>query len=360
MAIATGGRRSRAARCAAVAAVLGASLLAGATAQGAGAARPKPASPVTLAAVGDTILGTTPQLPSQPGRYLDRVRRQLRADVVFGNLEGTLTDASASKCGGSSGGSCFAFRNPPRFARALAASGFTVMNDANNHFGDFGSAGEADTVRALHDAGIAQTGRPGEIAYERVEGTTFAFLGFAPYGNTASLLDLGAARALIGKAARRADVVVVAIHAGAEGTGAQHVTGHTEHYLGENRGNPERFAMAAVRAGADLVLGSGPHVLRGMQLYRGRLIAYSLGNFAGFHNFDTSGVLGDSAILRVRLSGTGRLLGGRVVPVALRGPGRPTPGGSAIRLIRKLSHADFGASGVKLGGRGRLLLAGRR
>ena len=97
-----------------------------------------------------------------------------------------------------------------------------------------------------------------------------------------------------------------------------------------------------------------------MQLYRGRLIAYSLGNFCGFHNFDTSGVLGSSAILRVRLTTQGHLLGARVVPVALRGPGRPAPGGDAIRLIRKLSRADFGASAVKLGGRGRLLLAGRR
>ncbi len=322
-------------------------------------AAPRPPRTISLAAVGDTMLGSTPELPARPGRYLDRVRRELRADVVFGNLEGTLTGSSGSgKCGGPSGGSCFAFRAPPRFARALAGAGFTVMNDANNHFGDFGRAGEADTVRALHRAGIAQTGRPGQIAFRRVDGTRIAFLGFAPYANTASLLDLGAARALIRRAARRAPLVVVAIHAGAEGVGAQHVSGHEEHYLGEDRGNPERFAKLAVRAGADLVLGSGPHVLRGMQLYRGRLIAYSLGNFCGFHNFDTGGVLGDSAILRLTLSPRGRLLAGRVDAVRLRGPGRPAPDPSraAVGLIRRLSRADFGASAVRLGGRGRILL----
>lgn len=321
-------------------------------------AAPAPAA-ITVAAVGDTMLGNAPQLPSQPGRYLDRVSRQLRGDVVFGNLEGTLTDvAGSSKCGGASSGTCYAFRAPPRFARDLRAAGFTAMNDANNHFGDFGVAGEDETVRALRRAGIARSGRPGEITVFRAHGTRVALLGFAPYANTSSLTDLPAARRLIHRAARRAPIAIVAIHAGAEGSGAQHVTGHEESYLGEDRGNPERFAHMAVRAGADLVLGSGPHVLRGMQLYRGRLIAYSLGNFCGFHNFDTSGVLGASAVLHVSLSPRGRFRAGRIASVRLEGPGRPAPDPSheGIRLIRRLSRADFGRSGVRVGGKGRILL----
>jgi poly-gamma-glutamate capsule biosynthesis protein CapA/YwtB (metallophosphatase superfamily) len=325
------------------------------------AAAPKVGKPVSITAVGDTMLGNTPQLPTEPGRYLNRVRPQLRGDVVFGNLEGTLTDASYStKCGGPSGGDCFAFRAPPRFGRNLAAAGFTVMSDANNHFGDFGSGGEADTVAALQRAGITPAGRPGEIAMTGVRGSKVAVLGFAPYANTASLLDLGAARALIRKAARIAPIVVVAIHAGAEGTGAQHVGGE-EHYLGEDRGNPRRFARMAIRNGADLVLGSGPHVLRGAELYRGRLIAYSLGNFCGFHNFDTAGVLGASAILHVTLGPRGRLRAGRFTSVRLLGPGRPAPDPTheGARLVARLSRADFGAGAVRLGGRGRILLPGR-
>jgi hypothetical protein len=208
---------------------------------------PEPPRPgVTFAAVGDTMLGNSPELPADPGAYLDRLRRQLRGDVVFGNLEGTLTDvANSPKCGGPSGGDCFAFRAPPSYARHLAAAGFTVMNDANNHSYDFGQEGLSQTIAALHQAGIAQTGLPGEITVVKAGGKKVAVVGFAPYSLTASLLDLPAARKLIRRAARRAPIVVVAIHAGAEGSGAQHVTGAEEHYLGEDLG------QGAVRIGGN-------------------------------------------------------------------------------------------------------------
>jgi Bacterial capsule synthesis protein PGA_cap len=313
---------------------------------------------VTIAAVGDTMLGNTPELPADPGSYLDRVKGQLSGDVVFGNLEGTLTDVSDSpKCGGAPAGDCYAFRTPPSYARYLAAAGFTVMNDANNHSFDFGQTGLEQTIAALHRAGIAQDGLPGEVTVVKAGGEKVAFVGFAPYSTTASLLDLGAARALIRRAARRAEIVVVAIHAGAEGAGAQHVTGEEESYLGEDRGNPEAFAKMAVRAGADLVLGSGPHVLRGMEIYRGRLLAYSLGNFSGFHNFETSGVLGASAVLHVTLDPDGTFRSGRIASVRLVEAGQPVPdpSGEGARLIRRLSREDLGRSAVRIGGKGRIL-----
>jgi poly-gamma-glutamate capsule biosynthesis protein CapA/YwtB (metallophosphatase superfamily) len=316
-----------------------------------------PVKGISIVAVGDTMLGDTPELPSHPGTYLHRVSRLLRGDIVFGNLEGTLTNISASaKCAAGST-DCFAFRTPPRFARSLHSAGFTVMNDANNHFYDFGSGGEEDTVRALHRAGIAQTGRPGEITVLEADGTKVAFLGFAPYFNTAPLTDLPAARQLIRRASRRAAIVVCSIHAGAEGTRAQHVTGHEETYLGEDRGNPERFAQMAIRNGADLILGSGPHVLRGMQIYRHRLIAYSLGNFSGFHNFAIEGPLGASAVLRVSLSPHGRFRSGRIASVRLVDEGRPVPDrrDRGAGLIASLSREDFGRSGVRVGAKGRIL-----
>jgi hypothetical protein len=322
-------------------------------------AKPKKEEPgISFAAVGDTMLGNTPELPSDPGAYLDQVKRQLRGDVVFGNLEGTLTDVSSSpKCGGASSGTCFAFRTSPSYARHLAAAGFTVVNDANNHSFDFGQAGLDQTLAALRGAGIAQTGLPGEITVVKAGGERVAFLGFAPYSNTASLLDLGAARALIRKAARRAEIVVVAIHAGAEGSAAQHVTGGEETYLGEDRGNPRAFAQMAVRSGADLVLGSGPHVLRGMEIYRGRLIAFSLGNFSGFHNFDTAGVLGASAVLHATLDPDGAFRSGRIASVRLVEAGRPVPdpSGEGADLIRRLSREDLGKAAVRIGGKGRIL-----
>src|SRR5262249_1476894 len=169
-----------------------------------------------------------------------------------GNLEGSRPRVEASKCGSMHArkGQCFAFRDPPGYVRYLKHAGFTILNDANNHSFDFGAAGQAQTVRTIHAAGLAQTGRPGEITPRKARGLRVAFVAFAPYADTASLLDLPAARALIKRAARRASVVVVYMHAGAEGAAADHVTGHEEHYLGEDRGNPEAFAHMAIRAGA--------------------------------------------------------------------------------------------------------------
>jgi poly-gamma-glutamate capsule biosynthesis protein CapA/YwtB (metallophosphatase superfamily) len=313
---------------------------------------------ISFAAVGDTMLGNTPELPADPDSYLDPVKGQLTGDVVFGNLEGTLTDVSDSpKCGGAPSGSCYAFRMPPSYARYLAAAGFTVMNNANNHSYDFGQAGLEQTIAALTKAGIAHDGLPGKVTVLKAGGERVAFVGFAPYAQTASLLDLAAARRLIRYAAGRAPIVVVAIHAGAEGSDAQHVTGGEETYLGEDRGNPEAFAKMAIRAGADLVFGSGPHVLRGMEIYRDRLIAYSLGNFAGFHNFDTSGVLGASAILHVTVDKDGAFRSGRISSVRLVEAGQPAldSSGESADIIRELSREDLGKSAVRIGGDGRIL-----
>lgn len=316
-----------------------------------------PQHTVTIAAVGDTMLGSTPTLPASPETYFDQVEDQLSGDVVFGNLEGTLTEVSESpKCGEGST-ECFAFRAPPTFADSLHTAGFTVMNDANNHSYDFGEAGEEETVSALRRAGIAQDGLPGEITVVRANGLRVAFLGFAPYSNTASLTDLPAAAALVEKASRRADVVVCAIHAGAEGTEAQHLTGQEETYLGEDRGNPEEFAHMAIDAGADLILGSGPHVLRGMEIYRHRLIAYSLGNFSGFHNFTTEGALGQSVILHTTLGPAGEFRAGRLTSVRLIEAGQPAPdpSGAGAKLIASLSREDLGSGAVRVGSGGRLL-----
>jgi hypothetical protein len=319
------------------------------------AATPRPSAPpsgasVTLTAVGDMILGITPVLAPDPASYFEAVEPALThgAQIVFGNLEGTLTTSTASKCGATAHSACFAFRNPPRYARYFSKAGFSVLNDANNHSDDFGAAGQAQTVRAIHAAGMAQAGLPGEITRVKANGVPVAFVAFAPYGYTASLLDLPAARALIRQAARTARIVVVYMHAGAEGTDAAHVTGREESFLGEDRGNPEGFAHMAIDAGASLVIASGPHVLRGMQFYQGHLIAYSLGNFAGYHNFSIHGDLTMSVILRVRLSSSGRFEQARLYPVQLTGAGRPVPGGGAVAFVAGLSSADFGASAARI------------
>jgi hypothetical protein len=310
---------------------------------------------VTIAAVGDMILGNTPDLPPDPATYLAPVKPLLAsgAQIVFGNLEGTLTTAPGSKCSPKSAGkTCFAFRDPPDYVRYFAEAGFTVLNDANNHSMDFGPAGQAQTVQTIHAAGLAQTGLPGEITLVTANGTRVAFLAFAPYGYTASLLDLPAARALIQRARQEAPVVVVYMHAGAEGSDADHVTGQEEIFAGEDRGNPEAFAHQAIDAGASLVIASGPHVLRGMQFYHGHLIAYSLGNFAGYGNFGADGDLALSAILHVTLSATGQFEQARMYPLELSSQGQPTPGGDATTFVAQLSRSDFGSTAARISAAG--------
>ena len=224
-----------------------------------------------------------------------------------------------------------------------------MLNDANNHSFDFGAAGQAQTVRSIHAAGLAQTGLPGEITRVKAGGVTVAFVAFAPYPYTASLLDLPAARALIQQARRQAQLVVVYMHAGAEGAAADHVTGREETYLGEDRGNPEAFAHMAIDAGASLVIASGPHVLRGMQFYQGHLIAYSLGNFAGYGNFSVHGTMTMSAILQVTLSSSGRFeQGPPVLPSSSPAQGRPARGGGAAAFVGQLSAADFGRTAARI------------
>lgn len=313
------------------------------------AVRRTPQGVVAIVATGDIVMGSTPNLPPDGGSsFFSDVQTDLAGDVVLGNLEGTLSTGGGSKCGSAST-NCFAFQTPPSYARWLRQAGFTVMNLANNHAYDFGADGERQTMDALRGARLEWTGRPGQITVQKVGGIRVALLGFAPYPWAQSLTDIAAAKRLVRKAARRADVVVVTMHAGAEGSDREHVRG-AETFLGENRGDPKRFAHAVVDAGADLVVGHGPHVLRGMEWYKGRLIAYSLGNFAGYKVFALGGPLSTSAILRVTLRGDGRFETGRLVPTHLVGAGLPAidPAEAAHGVVRTLSREDFGRRAVKI------------
>jgi len=352
------GRARRAALSAALAlwlAAVGAALalwLAGAAPASAFLAHKPPApsrrhqapSSLTLQWVGDIALSTQRGLPPDGlAAALAPVRGLLRqGDATLGNLEGTLSVGGASKCGGIGGGTCFAFQAPPSTAGQLRSLGFDLVNQANNHSLDYGPSGRAQTVAALDAAGIAHTGFPGEITVLRIAGIRVAFLGFAPYSYDADLLDIPGAQALVERARRLAQLVIVIIHAGAEGVGALHTPYGTEYYLGEDRGDARAFAHAVIRAGAAVVFGSGPHVIRGIERYRGRLIAYSLGNFVGYHTLAGGGLLSESGILRVTLDLSGRVLAARWFSIVLSdGLPRPDPSNASARLVGPLSGVDF-------------------
>ena len=132
-------------------------------------------------------------------------------------------------------------------------------------------------------------------------------------------------------------------------SGATHVTGNEETYVGEDRGNAKAFAHAAIDDGADVVIASGPHVLRGLEFYQHHLIDYSLGNFANYHDFISGGTTSLSAILRVTVDANGTFVKAGFTSVVLSSIGQATidPANSAAHLVNQLSAADFGpAAGV--------------
>jgi hypothetical protein len=315
------------------------------------------ARPVRVAAVGDTVMGSLPYgLPPDGGASLfTSVKGLLRGDIVMGNLEGTLSTGGSSKCGSGSS-NCFAFHTPPSYAKWLRQAGFTVMNQANNHALDYGPEGQRETIAALTRVGIRNTGRPGTQAVQVVGRQRVAILGFAPYTWADSLTDIPRAKRRVRQAARTANIVIVTFHGGAEGSDRQHVPHGTETYLGEDRGNERAFTHAVIDAGADLVVGHGPHVLRGMEIYRKRLIAYSVGNFTGYAVFGLGGPLSESMVLQTSINPDGTFRSGRIRPVELVGEGVPSPGGSAISTVRSLSREDFGRSAPRVGADGTIRL----
>ena len=227
--------------------------------------------------------------------------------------------------------------------RVARLGGIDVANLANNHTYDYLAKGLRSTRKALESNEIAYTGLVDTVAIKEVDGVRIAFLGFAPYPWSPDLRDLEAAKKLVRAADKDADIVVVLMHAGAEGADKATTPQGAERAYGESRGDSRAFSHAVIDAGADLVLGSGPHVVRGMEEYEGRLIAYSLGNFAGWNNFNTSGRLRLSGLLTVRLAEDGRVLDGRWRSLKITGPGvpKPDPKNASAKLVRRLSEKDF-------------------
>ncbi|MEG4271718.1 MULTISPECIES: CapA family protein [unclassified Microcoleus] len=333
---------------------------------------PKPPSPaatkpaivpatVSIKAVGDMIPGTNypyNKLPAKKEMLLESVKPYLKgADILFGNFESTMTDHPySSKAGG--GRMLFAFRTPPSYAKIFKDVGFDILNIANNHSYDFNEQGFKDTIKNIDSNGMKAVGKRDQIVYQNVKGVNFAFIGFSNYGDVHnSLLELKAGAEVVKKAKQNADIVVISVHAGAEGTGALNVRNKTEFFYGENRGNMVLFSRTMIDAGADLILGHGPHVPRAMELYKGKLIAYSLGNFLGYRTLSTAGALGQSLILDVKMTPKGDFVSGKIIPVQLDGRGVPAVDNKfrTVGLIDRLTKSDFPNSGLIIDEKGQIL-----
>ncbi len=354
---------------------------------------PTPAAPraaVRLAFTGDINLGTLTLpsgVPPDSGRgLLDSAESALHGDLVVGNFEGVLGDSGTTyKC--SAEGRrvtpadtiapppdtvpprtsrskrrarpeppkmCYAFLTPPWLAPRLRDAGFTHLNLANNHAGDFGPDARDSSTAALRALGFRTYGPLGEIAIDTVRRgdsvTTVGLVGFTTYPFAYDLLDIPRSVAVVDSVRRLVDLLVVTFHGGAEGSRALHVPWVAESLGQEPRGELRSWAHAVVDAGADVVVGHGPHVLRGIELYHGRPIAYSLGNFLTYRGFNLSGPLGVTGVLQLELIPTEGLRRGRLVPMLQR-PGQgpaPDPGGEALDLVRELSAEDFPGTGARV------------
>jgi hypothetical protein len=258
-------------------------------------------------------------------------------DVVFGNMEGVLWDEDlppSKECKDPK--ACYVFRSPERYADLLADAGFTVMALANNHSGDWGDGGRRATMAALERNGIAYAGlaqteaRSATLVLE--SGIRIAVIGFSPNKGTLSINDPEGAASLVRSLAETHDVVVVSFHGGAEGSEYTALPKQRETFYGENRGDVYEFAHTVVDAGADVVLGHGPHVPRAVEVYAGRFIAYSLGNFWTYGRFNLRGPNGMAPVVDLELAADGRLLSARIHSARQEGRGGPRldPGGAAL------------------------------
>jgi gamma-polyglutamate biosynthesis protein CapA len=245
-----------------------------------------PDKAVRLHAVGDVSLGDHPLCVGfgthsrcrlqVPGFAFEQSAEVLRdADIVFGNLECTISES------GLRPGKLHSvqMRGHPAYVDGLSDAGFSVLNLANNHSMQHGEPAFQESVRLLSINGIAacglRDGTGGHAAHVDVTkgGLRTTFLGYSlrprQYFPQAPLYAEGRTEALLDdvRSARdRSDCVVVSLHWGTE-------------FIGRPAPDEVDLAHQIVRAGAQLVIGHHPHVLRGIERFQGAYIIYSLGNF---------------------------------------------------------------------------------
>ena len=310
----------------------------------------RPNDTLNITAVGDIMIGSaypsTTNLPPNDGiNSFKNVKDFLKGDIVFGNLEGCfLNSGKSTKCKDTIGNSCFAFRMPERYAGIIRDAGFNLLSIANNHVGDFGLKGRKKTVEILDSLNIAYAGLqsyPSTI-FEK-DSIKYAFCAFAPNENTVSINNLDSAKALVMELKKQANIVIVSFHGGAEGSRFEHVPRANEVFYKENRGNVYEFAHTVIDAGADVVLGHGPHVTRAVEVYKNKFIAYSLGNFCTYGMFNLKGVNGIAPLVQLKTTTTGDFISAKVISIRqdkLKGL-TLDPNNSAFEKLKSLTNTDF-------------------
>ena len=312
------------------------------------------ADTLSLIAVGDIMFGTNypgiGTLPPNDGKdLLNYFTTQLKdADISFGNSEGVFLDAGGIAKG--SGANVFCFREPRRYAKYFTDNGFDLLSVANNHVADFGVQGMQSTIATLKALPIKFAGLENyPTTIITVRKIKFGLAAFAPHKGCIQLNDYAAAIASVRELKKQCNIVLVSFHAGAEGRQATHVPRHTEIFMGQNRGNVYEFAHTMIDAGADIVIGHGPHVARAMESYKNKFIAYSLGNFCTYGMFSLEGVSGIAPLLKIYVNEKGDFIKGHISSIKQPGEGGPVPDNNhgAYKLIKSLTESDIPNSHLK-------------
>ncbi|MDR2776358.1 MAG: CapA family protein [Tannerella sp.] len=340
----------------------------GFTQQDASAVKPETAQDgemlISVIGTGDIMLGSNypsdAKLPVNDGKGLLREVKDILADadVAFGNLEGCFLDRGGHVK--SCNSKCYFFRMPDRYVDYLVEAGYDVMSIANNHAGDFGEPGRANTRKVLGDAGIHFAGQKETCETVRFEknGIKYGFVAFAPNTGTVSIKDIPNAQKLVSELEQDCDIVIVSFHGGAEGKTHNRVPKKTETFYGEDRGDVYAFSHAVIDAGADIVFGHGPHVARAAELYKDRFIIYSLGNFCTAGDFNISGISGYAPIVKVYTDKKGKFVKGQIYSAIQKDKTGPVTdvNHSAAKEIKRLTELDFPAVNIMISNEGAIEL----
>lgn len=277
------------------------------------------------------------------------------AQVLLLNVEGAVGEGATplDKCAGTTSG-CYALRMPLDAARAIRRvnpHAIVIANLANNHARDAGAEGLAETVRALRDAGVVVTGVDTLATIVATPaGDSIAVIGFSTSGGITDLRDLDAVRRHVSRAAASSRRVIVTMHLGAEGAGAQRTLDSTEKFMNGTRGNPVAFARTSTDAGAHLVIGHGPHVVRAIEWRDRALVIYSLGNLVTYGPFSHREPMRRGAVACATVDGRGLVREAVLRPTVQRAPGhvRADRSRRALHLADSLSRLDFPETGARI------------
>lgn len=271
---------------------------------------------LTISMVGDIMMGTTfpvNKLPENGGANMfDDCKDILRqSDMAVGNLESAML--TGGKTWKTPSPRCFAFRTPPEYVNWLLDAGFDFVGTANNHANDFLEDGSRRTRELLDSVGLPACGWAGERTYQIVErkGVKFGLTAFSRDAYNLCSLDSALVDSIIHDLRKRCDILVVSLHAGAEGQAQTHLPNEMEYFQGEPRGFVRQLTKRMVDAGADIVYCHGPHVPRCVNLYKGKFIAYSLGNFCTI-SMGTGGYCGMAPLIKITVDAKGNFLRGNI------------------------------------------------